>query len=204
MRARYLTDDEYARILRALPPERRLLFELARHTGLRIGDVVKIRKADLSDGDDGTLAVRYTAEKTGKQGIAVLDGVLADKLRKAPRGRRGFVFPSERSRSGHVTRQSAWLWFKGAAKTAGVSLDGCSPHALRKSYAVELRHSSGVAAAQAALQHDRASTPAIYAFADVYGGKGGEPVLWSQVDELAELVAAKLAVRAKKPSKKRC
>lgn len=69
---------------------------------------------------------------------------------------------------------------------------------------MELRHSCGVAAAQAALQHDRASTTAIYAFADVYGGKGGEPVLWSQVDELAELVAAKLAERAKKPSKKRC
>lgn len=92
MRARYLPDDEYARILRALPPERRLLFELARHTGLRIGDVVKIRKADLSDGGDGTLAVRYVAQKTGKQGIAVLDGELAVKLavklRKAPRGRR--------------------------------------------------------------------------------------------------------------------
>lgn len=113
------------------------------------------------------------------------------------------MFSSDRSRSGHVTRQSAWLWIKDAAKTAGVNLDGCSPHALRKSYAVELRRSSGVAAAQAALQHDRASTTAIYAFADVYGGKGGEPVLWSQVDELAELVAAKLAERAKKPSKKK-
>ena len=200
MRARYLNDDEFVRILRALPSERRLIFEIARHTGLRIGDVVKIRKSDFADSSDGTLGVRYVAQKTGKLGIAVLDGELAARLRSAPRGRRGYIFSSERSRSGHITRQAAWQWFKAAAKAAGVSLDGCSPHALRKSYAVELRHERGIAAAQAALQHERESTTAIYAFADLYGGEADEPILWSQIDEVAELVAAKLKIS----SKKRC
>lgn len=82
MRARYLTDDEYARILRALPPERRLLFELARHTGLRIGDVVKIRKADLSDGGAGLSSRASAAAPDTSRGRALGCGLRARQRRR--------------------------------------------------------------------------------------------------------------------------
>lgn len=198
MRSRYLTPDELSAVFSRLEPSRRLLFEITLNTGLRIGDACKVRKSDLTEADGGRLLLKYEAEKTGKRGIAVLTGELADKVRRAPKGRRGFLFPSDRARSGHVTRQAAWLWFKRAAKDAGVDIDGVSPHALRKNFAVEVRHRDGLEAARELLQHDRAATTSIYAFSDVFAGKADEPILWTQVDELVELVAQRLASEQKK------
>lgn len=198
MKSRYLTDEELTAVFAVLEPQKRLLYDLTLNTGLRIGDVVKARKSDFCAADNGIMLMRYVAEKTGKRGTAVLPPELARRIAAAPKGRRGYLFPSRTSRSGHITRQAAWKWFKAAGKAAGVSLDGCSPHALRKVYAVKLRHERGIAAAQKALQHDRESTTAIYAFSDVYAGKAeNEPILWRDVDELVNLVAERLSEQKK-------
>ena len=139
------------------------MFSVALETGLRIGDVLKIRKRDISQIAPDALKIAYIAQKTGKKGSCTLKG------------------------------QTAWNWFKEAAKETGIDVHGVSPHALRKSFAVKLRHEQGMEAAKTALQHSDNATTAIYAYADVYAGKDpNAPVLWCQVNELAEIIAAKL------------
>ena len=67
MRARYLTETEIKE-LRAVAPALWLPFIVGAKTGLRIGDVLKIRPTDIYCG-----GVRYVAQKTGKGGRAALD-----------------------------------------------------------------------------------------------------------------------------------
>lgn len=196
MKSRFLTRNEIENIFSCMPFEHRLPFIISLQTGMRIGDVLKLKRKDLKLISDSIVEVKYIAEKTGKLGYATVRGENAVLLL---RRKRGFLFPSERgSKSGHITRQTAWGRFKRAADRADVSLDGCSPHSLRKSFAVELRHERGIVAAQHALQHDRASLTALYAFSDAFLGiDAEEPITWGQVgvlaDVVAELITSKLA-----------
>lgn len=59
-RTRYLTDDEYSRIYRSANPVIRVVMDLCYLTGQRIGDILKIKRADISD--EG---IHITQEKTG-------------------------------------------------------------------------------------------------------------------------------------------
>lgn len=147
-----------------------LLFEVALRTGLRIGDVLKIRPRDLAR--DG---VRYTAEKTGKKGFAPLPPQLLRALRDNARG--GWCFPSPKKEGEHLTRQAAWQRMKRAASAAGVSLEGVSPHALRKSFAVKRMHEGGLRAVQAALQHEHSGVTEIYALSDWLTGENADKPL---------------------------
>ena len=75
-------------------------------TGLRVGDVVKLKPKDLQK--DG---LHYTAEKTGKKGIAVI----SQKLRKTLSTRKGkYISPSFKSADKHLTRQAVWQRIKRA------------------------------------------------------------------------------------------
>ncbi len=198
MKSRYLTDAEIALIFANLPTERRLIFEISLATGLRIGDVLKIRARDVRSVGRGEMLIKFTAEKTGKRGECVLNGTISKHLFSLRRGKKGFLWAS-RSKSGHITRQTAWNWFKAAAKAAKIEIKGVSPHALRKSFAVKLRHERGIEAAQRALQHTNCAQTAIYAYSDIYAGADPyAPVLWCQIDELIDLLREKLIQRAKK------
>ncbi len=169
MKSRFLDDREITALRRAAADEW-LPFEVALRTGLRIGDVLKIRTADLAR--DG---VRYTAEKTGKRGFAALPPETLRALRKNARG--GWCFPSPRKAGRHLTRQAAWQRMKRAAAAAGIDAQGVSPHAFRKSFAVERMHAGGLQAVQAALQHDHAGVTEIYALADWLTGENASKPL---------------------------
>jgi integrase/recombinase XerD len=189
LKTRYLDDSELKAVFSQIPEERRLIFEVALNTGMRIGDVLKIRGSDIKTNETACF-VRFTAEKTGKNAIApITDPKIAKKLQKLAKKRRKYIFPSDNSRSGHLTRQAAWKWFKTAAKKANVDTSGCSLHSLRKVFAVDLRHREGLKAVQTALQHQKSFTTAIYAYADVYAGADPEqPILWGQVEQLLDLI----------------
>ena len=135
-------------------------------TGLRIGDVVKLRKQNLQA--DG---LHYKAQKTGKNGVAKVSA----ELRKELSRRRGkWLFPSPYKAGKHITRQCAWARIKAACKKAGLDPDGVSPHSLRKVFAVELYREKGFRAVQEALQHRNAATTEIYSFADWSTGESAE------------------------------
>lgn len=127
-------------------------------TGLRIGDVVKLRRQNLQA--DG---LHYKAQKTGKNGVAKVSAALRREL-SARRGK--WLFPSPYKAGKHITRQCAWARIKAACKRAGIETEGVSPHSLRKVFAVELYREKGFRAVQEALQHRNAATTEIYSFAD--------------------------------------
>lgn len=182
MKARYLTPDEVER-LREANPVAWLPFEIASATGLRIGDVLKIRVSDITP-----RGVRFVAQKTGKRGEAFVTESQKLSLMRSSRGGR-WCFPSPADKRKHLTRQAAWARLKRASERAGVDPRGVSPHSFRKVFAVELLHRTNLAEVQKALQHDRADVTEIYALADWATGsnaalpltRGDLPLLVGQI-----------------------
>ena len=182
MQSKYLEAREIAALRREAGAEW-LPLEVAFLTGLRIGDVLKIRPCDLTP-----QGVVYTAEKTGKRGFAPLPPTVLAALHKNARG--GWCFPSPKAKWKHLTRQAAWQRIKRAALRAGVEPRGVSPHALRKSFAVERMHTVGLQAVQAALQHDSAGVTEIYALSDwLTGENANKPLLRRDLQAIATKIA---------------
>ena len=184
MKSRYIQDFELKKIIKHIPKEQRLPFRVAIATGLRVGDIVKLQVSDIDNVRGG---INYTAEKTGKRGFAKLSKSLREALTENAQG--FYCFPSARSESGHVTRQALWRQIKKAAELARVDADGVSPHSLRKNFAVGLYKSEGIKAVQTALQHDRADTTQIYAYADFGSGENAMlPLLRGDLELIVKLV----------------
>ena len=166
MKSKYLETAELRKLRSMLAEEAWLPLWVSLETGLRIGDVVKLRKQNLQA--DG---LHYKAQKTGKNGVAKVSA----ELRKELSRRRGkWLFPSPYKAGKHITRQCAWARIKAACKKAGLDPDGVSPHSLRKVFAVELYREKGFRAVQEALQHRNAATTEIYSFADWSTGESAE------------------------------
>ena len=166
MKSKYLDSSELETLTCKLSSEAWLPLRVSLETGLRIGDVVKLRRASLKE--DG---IHYKAQKTGKNGVATISAALRRELERK-RGK--WLFPSPYKSGKHLTRQCAWARIKAACKRAGIEAEGISPHSLRKVFAVELYREKGFKAVQAALQHSNAATTEIYSFADWSTGASSE------------------------------
>ncbi len=166
MKSKYIETTELEKLRAVLAEEAWLPLWVSLETGLRIGDVVKLRRQNLQA--DG---LHYKAQKTGKNGVARVSAELRRELAKK-RGK--WLFPSPYKKGQHLTRQAAWARIKAACKRAGVDPDGVSPHSLRKVFAVELYREKGFRAVQDALQHQSAATTEIYSFADWSTGDNAE------------------------------
>ena len=172
LKSRYIEDHELVALKEAfVNPSLYLPFEVALSTGLRIGDVLKIRKEDIREG-----RLYYVAEKTGKSGSIALSSELADKLLKNA-NKSVWCFPSPKKRGKHLSRQAAWSRLKNAAKTSGTEAKGISPHSYRKTFAVDLFKREGVAAVMSALQHSNVQTTELYALSDFISGANAEKPL---------------------------
>ena len=166
MKSKYLDKMELEKLRSMLAEEAWLPLWVSLETGLRIGDVVKLRKQNLQ-----TDGLHFKAQKTGKNGVAKI----SLKLRKELEKRRGkWLIPSPYKAGKHLTRQAAWERIKRACKQAGLNPEGISPHSLRKVFAVELYREKGFKAVQEALQHNSASTTEIYSFSDWATGENAE------------------------------
>lgn len=166
MKSKYIETTELEKLRAMLAEEAWLPLWVSLETGLRIGDVVKLRRQNLQA--DG---LHYKAQKTGKNGVA---RVSAELRRELSRRRGKWLFPSPYKAGKHITRQCAWARIKAACKKAGIDPDGVSPHSLRKVFAVELYREKGFRAVQDALQHQSAATTEIYSFADWSTGENAE------------------------------
>lgn len=197
MKARYLDERECRAIRDALRPEEWLPLWVSLETGIRIGDVVALKRRALQQ--DG---LHYTAQKTGKRGVAPVSAALRAALPK----RGTWLFPSPYKSGQHLTRQAAWARIKRGAAVAGVDLEGVSPHALRKCFAVELYRAKGFKAVQTALQHRNAATTEIYSFADWSTGENAEkPLVRRDLQLVVKMVVEALGgcTFAKESTKKR-
>lgn len=157
MKSRFIDKGEIKKLRQASTDEAFLPLLLSLETGLRIGDVVALKVKDLKP--DG---LHYIASKTKKKGVALVSFSLRQRLTKKGK----WLFPSPYKPDKHITRQAVWARMKKAGERAGVDLEGLSPHAMRKAFAVELYREKGFKAVQEALQHSYASTTEIYTFSD--------------------------------------
>ena len=157
MKSRFLEDFEVQALKEVFDVESFLPLYVSLETGLRIGDVVALKVSHVKN--DG---IHFIAKKTNKRGIAKISKRLRDKLPK----KGVWLFPSPYKAGKHITRQAIWSRIKRAGKSAGLDLDGLSPHCMRKAFAVKLYKEKGFKATQEALQHSKACTTEIYAFAD--------------------------------------
>lgn len=196
MRSRFLDDREVCAVRAVLTAREWLPFWIALETGLRIGDVAKLRWRDVSGN-----AIRYVAQKTGKAGVAVVSDDLKRSLLAERRVNRSeWLFPSSRKVGEHITRQNLWKRLKRACARAGVNPEGFSPHSFRKVYGVKEYHRHGLRAAQAALQHSDISTTELYALADWLSGENAdEPIRRSEMGLVLRLICEWLGFSADEP-----
>lgn len=158
MRTDYVDPKTMWRVVDALRPQNALVMELCLETGLRVGDAVALPLSALHG-----QSVSYRAQKTGKLGTAKIS---PDLFRKLLRNADGFfLFPSRRSKSGHITRQAVWADVKRCAHVLGVA-ENVAPHSARKVFAVEHMKTEGVAAVQRELQHGDLGTTLLYCLSD--------------------------------------
>lgn len=162
MKAEYLKPSIYNNLYPYMTYDNVLSLRVALATGLRIGDVLKIRVEDV-DAIGGH--IWYQAEKTGKIGKKKIPiGLAKELVRNAAGG--WWCFPHRLNPAKHRTREAVYRNLMHACKRAGLDIH-VSPHSTRKTYAVELRDASGLAEVQKQLQHDSLDVTMLYAFSDI-------------------------------------
>ncbi len=160
MRSDFIEKDELGHILFALTPSNRLVCKVALETGLRIGDILALKTADLKKG-----SFTITEQKTGKKKrLRLREGLRSELLSQAGTV---FVFPHRLDENRHRSRQAVYTDIKRSAKLFRVK-ENITPHSLRKSYSVDLYRKSGdLKKVVEALNHDNELTTMLYALADI-------------------------------------
>lgn len=139
-----------------LTPSNALVCQVSLHTGLRVGDVLNLKKEQIKP------RFWVTEQKTKKRRMVGLPEPLrAAILRQAGKV---WAFPG-RSGERHRTRQAVWKDVKRAAKMFRLD-QNVAPHSFRKVYAVDLFEKYGdIKAVQRALNHSNETTTILYACA---------------------------------------
>lgn len=151
-------------MLALLMPANRRAMEVSLATGLRIGDVLTLRRDQLAQ------RMRVTERKTGKRRTVRLPAALLRDLQ-----REAATYPEDcqwlfpgRDPAKPRTRQAVWQDVQRAARAVRLPASvQCSPHSARKAYAVRLYQRSGsMERVQRDLRHSDPAVTLLYAMAD--------------------------------------
>lgn len=154
----YLLHREVEHVLAALTPSNRLVMRVCLHTGLRVGDVLRLKTVQLAP------QFWIREQKTGKRRRVGLTKSLLSDLRSF--AGRIYVFQSRLDENKPKSRQSVWKDVKRAAEAFRLP-QNVAPHSFRKVYAVDLlRKYNDVKRVQRALNHSSRDVTLIYAMAD--------------------------------------
>ena len=157
MKTEYLLSREVDEVLSLLTLDNALVMRVALHTGLRVGDVLALKTAQIAP------HFWVTESKTGKRRQVGLPEPLLSDLKK--RAGDQWVFQGKNP-SAHRTRQAVWKDVKRAAKALRLP-QNIAPHSARKVYAVDLMQKYGdIERVRRALNHGSVSVTLIYALAD--------------------------------------
>lgn len=158
MKTEYLFRQEVDRVLGALTPANRLVMLVCLHTGLRVGDVLALKTAQLAP------QFWIKEQKTGKSRRVNLPGWLLEALKRQAGPL--WVFPGRSDPAKHRTRQAVWTDVKRAARAFRLP-QNVAPHSARKVYAAELMAKYGdIQRVRRALNHSNEAVTVIYAMAD--------------------------------------
>lgn len=158
MKTEYLLNREVEHVLAALTPSNRLVLRVSLHTGLRVGDVLALRPAQLGP------QFWITEQKTGKRRRVGLPAELLRELRSE--AGEVWVFEGRNDWRKHRTRQAVWADVKRAQRAFRLP-QNIGPHSFRKVYAVDLlRRYGDIDRVRRALNHRDVSVTMVYALAD--------------------------------------
>lgn len=144
-----------------------VMLELMYACGLRVSELVGLPE-NCIDFDHGQILVRG---KGSKERLIPVAGKVIDKVKSYRgyrdefiRGRKSiWLFPSKRSKSGHLTRDSFYKYLKELAPQAGIDPMRISPHVLRHSFATHLlNNDADLRSVQKMLGHEDIATTEIY------------------------------------------
>lgn len=169
-KADWVPADLLEHILAALMPENALALRVSLATGLRINDVLSLRRKDIEKGRKCTIK----EQKTGKSRRVYLPAALHEELLK--NCGRWYVFEGRTDPTKHRTRQSVYKDLRRAAAAFRVPAAlQISPHTARKIYAVDMfRRYGRLDRVQELLNHSSEAVTALYALSEaVYLRKTG-------------------------------
>lgn len=162
IRADYIRKEAFEHILSALILENRLALITSLTTGLRIDDVLSLRRRDI-------VKQRFTIHemKTGKARKVSLSKELQSELLYICG--RYYVFEHRLDPKKHRTRQAVYKDLKRACKLFRISeCVNISPHTARKIYSVgAYRTTAKLETVQRMLNHNDKEVTMLYAMADV-------------------------------------
>lgn len=157
LKSEYVPRAELETVLRLLMPGNRAAVQLCADTGLRIGDALAIKRADLAP------RMAVLEHKTGKVKHIRIGKKLLAQLEALPVAG-DWLFPGRDPRK-HRTRQAVWADLRRAAKACRVP-EHLSPHSARKIYASEMYQRTGdLEKVRKALNHTDDAVTMIYALA---------------------------------------
>lgn len=180
MQSKYVDINEYYAIYKYMQKENVLALQVSLNTGLRINDVLKLRRSDFVGN-----TFSYIAEKTGKKGKKTIPAALRKQLFEIAGDT--YIFPGRNEPTKHRTRQAVWRDIKKACESLGIDSKGVSCHSARKTYSVNVLKEFGFTRAQRELQHSRADQTMLYVFSDVMSSAENRVTNFRNCDEINEI-----------------
>lgn len=160
MRSEWTSDEWFNFVLMGLTPPNRLAVEMSARYGMRIGDVLATKTADVKKG-----RWTYKEEKTAKTRRITLSKNF--QLRLLQQAGRVYIFEHRLNPFNHRTRQSVYKDVRRVADYLRLK-EHISPHSARKIYAVNMYHrTKSMKKVQILLNHSDEAVTMIYALADL-------------------------------------
>jgi integrase/recombinase XerD len=142
-KASIISDSEYLRIFKQIEnPQHRLILNILRYTGERIGAVCGLKVLDVYwDADrkipSKTITFRRSTRKASKHGIGKtrqlpMSVALKSELEDFHPPKSEWLFPSPKNAGCPILPKSCWAWFYAAVNSAGLGSKGFGLHSPRR------------------------------------------------------------------------
>lgn len=152
-----LDDVSESMFISALNKKLRYIYLLGISTGLRISDIVSLKKEVLHIKEP-----TIKEQKTGKSKRIYIPIKTRNGLFDiAKTSQNEYIFYSPYSKSGHISRQYVWKTFKKVAKNLNIEIN-MGTQSMRKRYAKRLYDNHNLNYVKNKLNHDSVTTSLLY------------------------------------------
>lgn len=157
-----LDDFSEKLFLNELNEKLKTIYLVGTATGLRVSDIVTLKKNILSIKEP-----TIKEQKTGKSKRIYIPVKIRKRLYNiAANSHNEYIFFSASSQSGHISRQYVWKTFKKVAKKLDIKIN-MGTQSMRKKYAKRLYDKHNLNYVKNKLNHDSVITSLIYCMDDI-------------------------------------